>query len=497
MTTTVPPAGVVLQAAPDSGITRLNPSDGLFLRAEHLEGMQGYTSELALAVGLACGSGVVYGYPVTLTDKVLTVGPGLAIDPSGQPLHSTTSVNLTLPDITSDQCLVVQVTTGDPYLHGTDNVYGNLCDDPSSPATIQPWADEGVIVQVVVPDAFPAGSGAPSLVHRRSWLASRYFAQEHPTATPWLASGADVLRLPWSEPAPQPRPDAVALAALLPLSTSWVLDVWMVRRDIGGPLAKRSWQWRLGLRPWDVFLAQVLQFQQQFADIAATPASSPDDDKRRQLINDALAAYNALTVKPKKLGQALTDLHDVQRLVASPVGPVVLRDHFYDLPPAGFLPKPEKMTDCSDYYQYYGQLFGQDVCFQIFDCSADFALQAVEQAQHLDRIPLAASTTEKPKVDVLVPSQAATGAGYSWAAFVRRPTSDLCENVQRTEAGHGGDAPSTNQGDHSPAPADNADESSKAAAGAASTDDDGSQAPTTTPTGSNPSPPETSPAIVS
>ena len=464
MITTVPPAGVVLQAAADSGITRLNPSDGLFLRAEHLDRMQGYTSELALAMGLACGSGVVYGYPVTLTDKVLTVGPGLAIDPSGQPLHSTTSVNLTLPDITSDQCLVVQVTKGDPYFHGTDKVYGNLCDDPSSPATIQPWADEGVIVQVVVPNAFPDGSGAPSLVHRRSWLASRYFAQEHPTATPWLAPGADVLRLPWSEPTPQPTPDAVALAALLPLSASWVLDVWMVRRDIGGPLAKRDWQWRLGLRPWDVFLAQVLQFQQQFADIAAAPTSSPDDEKRRQLINDALAAYNALTVKPKKLGQALTDLHDAQRLVASPVGPVVLPDHFYDLPPAGFLPKPETVTDCSDYYQYFGQLFGQDVRFQIFDCSADFALRAVEQAQHLDRIPLTASTTEKPKVDVLVPSQAATGAGYSWAAFVRRPMSDICENIELNETRQVGDAPATDQGDDSPAPAETVDASSKAAA---------------------------------
>ena len=33
-------------------ITRLNPSDGLFLRAEHLRAMEDYASDLALAVGV-------------------------------------------------------------------------------------------------------------------------------------------------------------------------------------------------------------------------------------------------------------------------------------------------------------------------------------------------------------------------------------------------------------------------------------------------------------
>ena len=54
-------------AVADGGIARLNSTDGLFLRAEHLTAMQDYARELARCAGLAAGSGVVYGYGVSLS----------------------------------------------------------------------------------------------------------------------------------------------------------------------------------------------------------------------------------------------------------------------------------------------------------------------------------------------------------------------------------------------------------------------------------------------
>src|SRR5690242_20951449 len=79
-----------------SGIRRLNPADGLFLRSEHLNQMQTYSRELSLAVGIAGGTGVVYGYQLGLTGAELTVTPGLAIDTAGMPLRTGAPVSLQL-----------------------------------------------------------------------------------------------------------------------------------------------------------------------------------------------------------------------------------------------------------------------------------------------------------------------------------------------------------------------------------------------------------------
>jgi len=45
----------------------------------------------------------------------------------------------------------------------------------------------------------------------------------------------------------------------------WVLDAWIARRDLIATPPRDAWEWRLGLRPWAVFIAQVLQFQAQLA----------------------------------------------------------------------------------------------------------------------------------------------------------------------------------------------------------------------------------------
>ncbi len=57
--------------------------------------------------------------------------------------------------------------------------------------------------------------------------------------------------------------ECVPLAVLLQVDGRWVVDTWTARRDIGAGSAEDTWRSRLGMRPWNVFMAQVLQFQDQ------------------------------------------------------------------------------------------------------------------------------------------------------------------------------------------------------------------------------------------
>jgi len=71
-------------------------------------------------------------------------------------------------------------------------------------------------------------------------------------------------------------------------------------------------------------------------------------------------------------------------------------------------------------------LFGDHVDLRICNVRADYVAGAVEEAQHLDRIPLDPSSPyPKATVDVLVPTELTDVKGlhtdhYPWVAFVRR-----------------------------------------------------------------------------
>ena len=434
----------VVAAAVDSGICRLQPSDGLFLQAAHLERMQDFARELALSIGVAAGAGVVHGYQAGLSETkagttsgttsgttcrtILTVGPGLAIDPSGRPLRSKSAVELPLDNLAveNDRFWIVQVMKGEPHLSGSENVYGNLCDDPCSSATIQPWADEGVIVQIVT-DSFAGLSTVNPPALRRNWLASHYFERERANGDPWLVPGADgpTLSKPWSDGTPEPAPAAVPIAVLLHLPPQlWVLDVWTARRDMSAAPPQPAWQSRLGMRPWNIFIAQVLQFQAQSADrAAAATMQAPATEAGAnivKLIEEAVSAYNDTDVKPPKLGEALAALQGAEPAPVTETAPTLPQQGFAELPPAGFLPDPAGEKDPA---RYYTQLFGGSVDVRVCPSSADYALRAVEHAQHLDRIPLDQSKN-RPKVDVLLPTELADlpalrTSQYGWAAYVR------------------------------------------------------------------------------
>jgi hypothetical protein len=102
------------------------------------------------------------------------------------------------------------------------------------------------------------------------------------------------------------------------------------------------------------------------------------------------------------------------------VGQQSLRDRGIDeLPPAGFLAIATGQATMDS----LEVVFGDHVDLRMCHVRADHVAGAVEQAQHLDRIPL--DSDVKPAVDVLVPDVPADLPGlrtesYGWVAFVRR-----------------------------------------------------------------------------
>jgi hypothetical protein len=422
------------------GITRLNPSDGLFLRAQHLTVMEDYALALAQSAAQAAGTGVVYGYRAWIDGATLKVDPGLAIGPDGRPLRCTQIAELDLSALTvdADGFFVLEVSAAS-WDYGQENVYSNLCDDPcSGAAAIHPYQAEGITIDLRA-DSLP-GLSAQTDGRKRNWLASRYYERERERGGPWLVPGtpgsavADLVTIDFAVDTAAPEGNAVPLAVLLNVGGSWLVDLWIARRDLGDPAPRRAWQSRLAMRPWDVFIAQVLQFQAQLTDFytasQAGPAKSAAAAELAQTIDSIREQFGNMRVKPHWLGDSIADLEralpqlDKAARRARDPSTYGLRElGFGELPPAGYLPSPPPKQGARAYAE---QLFGPYVKVRICCCRADHAVRAVEQAQHLDRIPLDQDAQKgTPSVDVLVPEELADlaslyTASYPWLAFVRR-----------------------------------------------------------------------------
>lgn len=432
MTTPTPPTATSAPPA-QAAISRLHPFDGLFLRAEHLNRMQEYTRELTRALGQAGGPGVVYGYGVHVRDGVLEVSPGLAIDPSGRPLLMTTSLEHSLKDL-QDGLWVIELVGADvPF--GDEEIYGALCDDPCSGGTsTRPYIGEPVALRLR--EEHLNGIAGPER-ERRSRVASTWFELERLTAAALLPTSerdapkrADFSCASWNEPTGPPVGDAVPIGVLLKVCGEWEVDAWIARRDRIEIPPRRSWQQRLGMRPLDVFIAQVLQFQVHLACRWSYAAA-------------ALVGLANAHLAVSKLDEAAEELrHRRTRIaselvaaassalrgtlgVGSPGRGLLTEAGFYELPPAGYLPLSEGCSEPADEVQ---KMFGPQVTLRFCACRPDYVAHAVEEAQHLDRIPLTASRPPKPQVDVLVPDGAWTGGKlttpHNWVAFHRHRSRD-------------------------------------------------------------------------
>lgn len=418
------------------GINRLQAFDGLFLRAEHLKQIQEYAEALSYAAGQAAGYGVVYGFDVSVPDPVkgdqLLVGLGLAISPQGRPLKSGSTATVSLGGLVAppDGYWVVDVIAG-PAEYGDEAVYGLVCDDPcAGGSSRRPFVAEGIRVRLT-PATEPGLDGFDNPDQRRGWLASRLFERERQAGGPWLTpatTGGSVPLLSsrsWGSGAPPPAGESVPIAVLLRNSSKWEVDAWAVRREIGDPSPKRVWQWRLGMRPWQVFVAQVLHFQDLLKARHSPPGGLSTEMLRRHVEEEL--DYAIKQVGERKVKEPLRVLNVLRSTVAGETTqavPALPGLGIGELPPAGYLP----VAGSESVEGQVAALLGPYVDTRFCRCRPDYVPHAVEQAQHMDRIVI--TDPDRPQaVDILVPvpdTGAITPAttAYGWVAFVRRRQAD-------------------------------------------------------------------------
>lgn len=512
--------GVTLIPSPTQ-LTRLNYFDGKFLRAEDLSAEQNYLRSLVQLSNQAGGAGVVHGFDTRLgATGALELGPGMAIDRAGRVLllpHPTSvgvaelierSRNPAAPagpaaaaggragfsgcaEPAAGQPPATSVLPAELYLvvlgHaealcGEEDVYGKLCEDACSPDTNRRFRVEGVVLRAVPVSLDPPTTTSASLArkHLRSLAASAYYATERARLGREM-SGARLRSDLWCHPAPVEHwpveaGEGVPLALLSVTGgvAEW-LDAWTARRERMEAPPKKAWAWQMMMRPWEVFLAQVLQFQCQLHDVLTggpPPGGGDPCEDRRRLLERARAIierierrYDTVTAQPVGGPAALApppaapaarratggremavpaypqvrevrpdylpELEELQKqiLVALDEGApgsarVLVDGGIVELPPAGYLPVvPGREVD-----EQVRQLLGEGVDLRFCAVRPDYVAHALEEAQHLDRIGLLQGLedpTKRPEVDVLVPDgevieKPAAPPGHLFEVVVRR-----------------------------------------------------------------------------
>ena len=447
------------------GFRALNPADGLFLTAEHLNVMQEYARSLTVALATATGPGVVHGLGVTLSRdaKSIVVSPGLAITPHGQPLLLRSEAPIPLEGNLPTR----QVPDGfwRIELHpasdtsGSAPVYGSLCNDGCADGTgaaIQQWRDEGVEIRFVQDTMSGLDAADWS---RRNWLASMYFERERVRGGPWLTpTGEDKavrgLSSNWDDATQLPAEAGVPLALLQQPASGYILDMWAARRLVDGPQASATWRNRLAMRPWSVFLAQILQFQDELTGDHAVGIASLATGESEDLRHEAIQLVATMqrffdTCKDTDLVQRRATFQHAKEAAANfPIGGLpdtsktaAPSNDFVELPPAGYLPIAENDRQLDETVDGF---FRSAVDFHTRKVRADQVADEVMAAQHRDRIPLTGRGTDRrPSVDILVPTMPADKRelhtdAYRCVAFVRRgidPESPPVPEVPRTDTG--------------------------------------------------------------
>jgi hypothetical protein len=422
-------------------IARLNPFDGLFLRAVHLQQIQLYAQALARALGIAGGPGVVHGFGLALAGapgeppSLLTVRPGLAVDADGRILLSESTIAVDLPG--PGQTVVWRVELVDkeePF--GQENSYGDICVDPCEEGvSTAPFIGEGVDVRLSALTP-PSGldTASPSFRNR---VASWYFERERRSGGPIIAAsdrdaeseqGRPITGADWAAPTGAPS-GPVAIGLLLRTSQGFVLDVWAARRDRVQTPPETGWMNRLAMRPWPVFIAQLLQFQDQLGSAwpgtgGTTAPGQPMVTSVRADVSSRLTEalrllHNRKLREPSDLLEnALAVLHGDQ--AAAPVISL-LELGFDELPPAGYLPAQRGFI-----YDRIPALFPEETGIVINTYRADTIVELVARAQHADRIPLTPDGgVWPPRIEIMVPVPEPYTDGRdlqttrSWVAFRR------------------------------------------------------------------------------
>lgn len=491
-------------------LTRLHYFDGKFLRADALTLEQEYHRALVRLANLAGGWGVVHGLGISVSANLLTVTPGLAITPAGSTVLLSNAVSVEVakliaaaapapasvgaaafhdcqagaaaPTATSPGVGYYEITVGPlEGLCGNEEVFGKLCEDACVTDSQSPYWKEGMMLRLRPITLTLAGSSAvpPAAVHLRNRVASAYFASE-----PWLSSSllsaAGLASTAWCNPAALYGRDEVPVGLLVQEgATTRFIDAWSARRERMDTQARGYWQGRMTMRPWNVFLAQILQFQCQLPGVF-TPGPAPADDdcqdirdllkasltelvKLRQGYADSsqqilnmlkeqgvengtqfTSGFAAPDAQLEKLTSALTEAQD--GFTALPAKRLLINAGFLDLPPAGYLPVDPARPSINEQLKRF---FGEGV--KLFFCTArpDYLAHAVEEVQHMERISLTRGlddVQQVEEVEIFVPNGKiidSTGAdsGVYWqfalsetAALYMLYSLGLTENNAATDA---------------------------------------------------------------
>ena len=483
-------AGIALIPKP-TALTRLNYFDGKFLRAADLQAEQEYHRQLQQMATRAGGSGVVHGFDLQLLagDQV-ELSAGLAIDAQGRVLHlpmeaavqveellrrsrgdtvalaanargsavftlcETAAVTTVTPVVAGVQLYVLGLTHAEA-LCGQEDVFGKPCESVCATGTERPQRLEGVVLRALplqLASPLPQSSAETmQTLHLRSRVASAWFADETRQVES-LISGSGLLSSLWCRGAAPASGDFLPLAVLARAGGHTAfMDSWTARREHIDGSPRRYWQWRLMMRPWDVFLAQVLQFQCQLRD-GLTRTPSPDDDPCADLrkavveVGDILtqldrqyqassarlatrdaAAFSSAEAVPisrtllasavKRAGSARGTLSSQLRL--QPTDRLLIRRGIVELPSAGYLPvAPGSAFPVNEQVR---RLMGDGVDLRFCVVRPDFVAHALEEAQHMQRISLLRgldNPQQKEEVDILVPDgqilSAANPQGAGW-----------------------------------------------------------------------------------
>lgn len=471
----------------DSLLTRLHYFDGQYLRASALNLEQHYHRH-ALALGnRAAGWGVVEGLDVVLEGEALRVTPGLAVTPAGQLVLAGFDMQAPLSELLSrttpapaagapgfGDCLQAQGPGGVPAtaglqvyeitvgpvegLCGNEPVYGKLCETACATDSRRPYWREGVIlrlrpVALALPDsaAFQHDDR-----HLRNRIASAYFAAEG-QPVPDLLSAAGLAGTVWCRSARVSMREEVVIGLLWREGSASQLDAWSGRREHMQGQAQGYWQARLAMRPWNVFMAQVLQFQCQLAsalgaDRLLLPASrsgggpaQPEALSRaiQSTLDDFERRRAAMPRNPRKadLQEANTELWrmcDELRSAIDALAPdavaqaagerqgSLLAAGFMDLPPAGYLPVSTGM----DLQPQLEGVFGPGVDLHLHAVRDDEIAHLLEQAAHLARISLTRGLEDpraREAVEVFVPGGVVTDARTQAPGTWWRPTLTLSD----------------------------------------------------------------------
>ncbi len=479
-----------------SRLTRLHYFDGKFLRADDLALEQRYQRLLAALGNQAGGAaGIAHGYDCALEGGLLRLGPGLALDGIGRVLDLPETIRVdiaalleasrqpsnqgrvvpqarfagafaeceagadTPPDdlLEDGQLYIVTIGHAEAFC-GEEDVYGKLCETACVDSTERPFTLEGIVLRAVpwpMPLPLPASAAvALDRLHLRSRVASVYFeAERRASGRASLISRTGLDSEAWCRGALAAGGRDVPVGLLARAGDTTVfLDPWTPRRERMETPPRHSWAWRMAMRPWNAFLAQVLQFQCQLRDaLSATPPDGNPDpcaDVRGvageasetmgvliQYLGTLAESFAGADVAGVAAGDVVAgDLRGdggVGSLAAAPPFPggitalralearlraaegfgstprkdrILIDRGIVELPSAGYLPVVAE-GDVTVNAQVRA-LVGPGVDLRFCVVRHDYVPHALEEAQHMERISLLVGLDDpnaRPEVDILVP----------------------------------------------------------------------------------------------